>query len=298
MEISMVGDYENLVAQARQRLEDGRRIDEPVARTLLNKLIALIDLYEFSPVAYLSLNRQGMIINCNHTTAEALGTSRTGLLGRHLYEFIVPAQRDLLFYLLETLSVTSGRQHCELTLAEKNGKEWQNVRLDVYADRDDEDREVYRATLSDITEQRMLRAEAERNRTLLQTVIERMPAGLYLIDAATGEILLRNRAAKKLCRLGIDEDLHQKGALQPGGTPLAMEDYPFERARRSRRPVSQQNMCFRGENGEMLHLAVSAAPLFERDEGLTAVVLVFDNITGLKETEARLRRSSEELRLA
>ncbi len=56
-----------------------------------------LDLYEFSPVAYLTLTREGVIFAANLTGAAMLGVERAKLLGRTFVSFVGRDDRDLFF---------------------------------------------------------------------------------------------------------------------------------------------------------------------------------------------------------
>lgn len=52
-----------------------------------------IDLYDFAPVGYFTLNAQGAIVEANLTGAALLGIDRASLVGAHLAQFIAPGDR-------------------------------------------------------------------------------------------------------------------------------------------------------------------------------------------------------------
>ncbi|MDD3473046.1 MAG: PAS domain-containing protein, partial [Syntrophaceae bacterium] len=53
-----------------------------------------VDLYDFSPVVYLTINDKGMIVQANLTAAKMLGVDRGTLLKKPLSVFIAPDDRD------------------------------------------------------------------------------------------------------------------------------------------------------------------------------------------------------------
>lgn len=53
-----------------------------------------VDLYDFAPVGYLTLNREDRIVEANLTAAALLDTPRASLLGRHMGGFIASADAD------------------------------------------------------------------------------------------------------------------------------------------------------------------------------------------------------------
>jgi chemotaxis family two-component system sensor kinase Cph1 len=53
-----------------------------------------VDLYEFAPVGYLTLSRDGLIVEINLTGASLLGVDRSKLMTRRFASFVVPEDRD------------------------------------------------------------------------------------------------------------------------------------------------------------------------------------------------------------
>ena len=54
-----------------------------------------IDLYEFAPVSYITINREGLISETNLTGSTLLGVDRTKLIKRRFSKFVAPQDRDL-----------------------------------------------------------------------------------------------------------------------------------------------------------------------------------------------------------
>jgi PAS domain S-box-containing protein len=54
-----------------------------------------IDLYEFAPVAYITINREGLISEINLTGCALLGVDRIKLIKRRFSKFVAPQDRDL-----------------------------------------------------------------------------------------------------------------------------------------------------------------------------------------------------------
>ena len=68
-------------------ITERKRIEEEV-RQLKEKYE---DLYHNAPTMYLSLDPQGIIVECNHTILDKLGYARNGFVGRPMDEFLTEA---------------------------------------------------------------------------------------------------------------------------------------------------------------------------------------------------------------
>ncbi|MFZ2854133.1 MAG: PAS domain-containing protein, partial [Rhodocyclaceae bacterium] len=72
-----------------------------------------LDLYDFSPVGYLTLTSMGLINEANLTLAGWLGRVRSGLIGKPLSLLIAPDYKERWYLLLRNI-----RQHDRVEVAE------------------------------------------------------------------------------------------------------------------------------------------------------------------------------------
>ena len=89
--------------------------------TLLEKYT---DLYDFAPVGYLSVDKQGQILEANLTGAALLGVERSRLLHRPLTRFVPPASQPVVQAFLKHVFARSGHRVCEATLQNEQGDEF------------------------------------------------------------------------------------------------------------------------------------------------------------------------------
>jgi PAS domain S-box-containing protein len=72
------------------------------------------DLYDFAPVGYLTLDKEGLVLEANLTVAQQLGVERSSLVGRSIMYFIDMADRNALYSHLKTIFKYKKRQTCEV----------------------------------------------------------------------------------------------------------------------------------------------------------------------------------------
>jgi two-component system, cell cycle sensor histidine kinase and response regulator CckA len=113
------------------------------------------DLYDFAPVGFLTLDREGTILEANLTCANLLGIERARLVNRPLGFCLSPPDLPPFNAFLTRVFEGKARQSCEVTLL-KEGKPTVAVRIEAAAASGQE----CRAVLDDITEQK--RAEEDR----------------------------------------------------------------------------------------------------------------------------------------
>ncbi len=80
-----------------------------------------IDLYDFAPVAYLSVDSKGMIREANLTAGKMLGVPRGQLLNRPFSDFIVPTDQDIFYLHRKQLLETRQQQSYEIRLQKNKG---------------------------------------------------------------------------------------------------------------------------------------------------------------------------------
>ncbi len=114
------------------------------------------DLYDFAPVSYLTLDREGTIREANLTAASLLGIERSRLVQRRFGLYVAAADRPAFAIFLTQVFGGKAREFCEVTLL-KDGKPPVEVRIEATVAAAGEE---CRVVLEDITEHK--RAEKDR----------------------------------------------------------------------------------------------------------------------------------------
>ncbi len=124
--------------------------------TLESALEKLTDLYDFAPVGYLTVDREGVIGEVNLAGANLLGIDRSALLKRRFGQFVSEAGRPLFAAFLDHLFEDKARENCEVTLLLDDGR-----LLDLWVEAlVNAPGQTCRMALLDITERK--RAEQDR----------------------------------------------------------------------------------------------------------------------------------------
>lgn len=126
-----------------------------------------IDLYDFAPVGYLTLDHDGRITELNLTGAALLGAPRKSLIGRHFSGFVTAGDlRQWRRHLLLALQHDEGRR-LELALKSRSGP-LLYAQLDCVRVAQAVGSAVLRVTLTDVSQRRL----AEMDRRFASTVVE------------------------------------------------------------------------------------------------------------------------------
>jgi PAS domain S-box-containing protein len=83
-----------------------------------------VDLYDFAPVGYVTVNKNLLVIEANLFCAELLGIERSKLMKKGLSGYIAEDYRHRYYSLVRQSFETKERQTCQLKLVKKNGAEF------------------------------------------------------------------------------------------------------------------------------------------------------------------------------
>jgi two-component system cell cycle sensor histidine kinase/response regulator CckA len=152
------------------------------------------DLYDFAPVGYLSLDREGRVLRANLTAAALLGAERDRLTGHPLLVHIVAADREIFYSHLREVGLQERPAACELRLEKKTGEIF-HARLESVPFRAADGSIECRTSLLDISERKRLDKEKELIRIQKLEALELLAGGIAhdfnnLLTAMLGNISL------------------------------------------------------------------------------------------------------------
>ena len=130
------------------------------------------ELYDFSPVGYLTLDKQGVIHNLNLTAAALLGRERSRLLGKPLMPFVTPEYRSALYDHIRRAFSDEGQITGTLELQCGPERTVREFRLDSRLQIDFQGGENCLTTLVDVSDER--RKEQALRETLVREVHHRI----------------------------------------------------------------------------------------------------------------------------
>ncbi|HLZ70267.1 MAG TPA: ATP-binding protein [Dehalococcoidia bacterium] len=137
------------------------------------------------------------------------------------------------------------------------------------------------------------REQAETERSRLQAVLDQLPEGVLLFDAAA-RLEMSNRSAEQILGRSVDPEMPlvsfgaHYGFLQADGRLYQPGDEPIVRTFSTGRPVLGEEQIVRHADGKELPIVSNVAPIRDAGGQLAAVIMVFQDITSLREMD-RLR---------
>ena len=129
-----------------------------------------LDLYDFAPVGYLTLNANGMIEEINLTAATLLGVERKMLLHRRFTAQVVAEDQGRWLTLFMTLMKQDGKGSVEVSMQRHAGAVFQAL-LDCQRTRVGAGETALRIALTDISERKQLETELAQHRDHLEQLV-------------------------------------------------------------------------------------------------------------------------------
>jgi len=188
--LSMCGGYNaSLPAANTDRLLEELQIHqielEMQNNELLNTQVELeasrenyIDLYDFAPVGYLTLDSLGVILAANLTAAKSLNNYRKDISGKKLSHFVCSFDQDVLLSHLHNVFSTTEKHHCEICF-KTNTSAPLYIRLEsIVIEDEDEVHYGCRTIMIDITESKQSQNELLK----LSRAVEASPTAVLITD--------------------------------------------------------------------------------------------------------------------
>ncbi|MBC6989536.1 PAS domain S-box protein [Hymenobacter sp. BT491] len=261
-----------------------------------------VDLYDFAPVGYFTLDAHGLIQQLNICASQQLGTVRQRLQGRRFALFVAPAHR-LLFNLFLAKALTADhRQTCEVEMLREDGKSF-FAQLEALATPSldpDQPSQHCRVAVIDITARRKATEDLRASEARFRRLFEQSNDAVLLLR--NERYIDCNDAALHL--LGASDKSHIIGqpawahcpVVQPNGMKTKVL---FQESIQRAKEVGSERceVLMHRSLGEEIWVESVITLIQDADEEIL-IHMVWRNVTAQKR-ERQLREASEEdLRLA
>ena len=245
----------------------------------------------------------------NPACAAITGYTRDELLRMNFWDVIHPEHRELLRD--RGLARQRGEPvpaHDEVMIVTKSGEtRWVAFSGGLI---DFEGGRAVLGTAFDVTERRRAEEALRHSEKLLreqaqwlQSILNSLGEAVVVSDAQ-GKLLYFNPVAERLHGRNLaditpEEWLREYGVYFPDGTLVPPDEIPLARVRRGVATTPNQEFAIRAHGQDTLvPISATATPLVSEDGSLLGGVVVYRDITNIKQAEALLRRNEERLKEA
>ena len=252
-----------------------------------------VDLYEFAPVGYFTLDAQGQIQQLNLFACQLLGTTRQQLVRRRFPLFVALPDRERFFAFLQQQLTSEHSQTCELTMQREDGSAFRG-QLNGLALRDEQGRVQLRLALSDVSARHRAVTELAASEAKFRRLFEQSEDATVLVRNM--QIVDCNAAVlTMLGAAGREQVLHQSAVLlspetQPDGRPSREAAYENTR-------LAQQQGSYRFDwqrhtfAGELMCQEITLTPI--QLDGEVLMHAVWRDVTAQRAAREQLRREKD-----
>ncbi|MDD5388515.1 MAG: PAS domain S-box protein [Gallionellaceae bacterium] len=250
-----------------------------------------LDLYDFAPIGYLSLDRSAVIVEANLTVSELFGVTRKELLKQRFANFVSPENREHWNRQFMDSMNPGKKQGCELTLRRADGALF-HARLDCLCMKQDDASLLTRIALTDITERRLAQQH-------LAGLVESATDAIVSVDEDQ-LIVLFNPAAERMFGSPAAEVLGQPlDALLPVESRLVHAEHlrTFARSGLTSRNINgSRALQGRRANGDLFPIEASISQI--EMQGHRRFTVILRETTERRKIELALRDSQADLNRA
>ena len=199
--VGMLGVFADITA--RKQVEEALRMhqielelaNEELRATQLQVAVAYqkyLDLYDFAPVGYCTVDPEGRILEANLTAARLFEVERSGLLTTRLYHYLAEPDRDRCFLYLRQLADAAAPQPCDLRLLTPDGAaRWAQFDAIIFAEHQ------YRIAISDITARKQTEDALRESERKYRLLAENSADVIWMMNPA-GQFTYVSPAVEKL----------------------------------------------------------------------------------------------------
>lgn len=254
------------------------------------ELEALLDkytnLYDFAPVGYFTLDRDGSIRQANLTGATLLEEERSLLINRPFIHFVSPPFRTNFSAFLEAVFKSQKNETCQISL-QKEGNKGRFLEIEGRAL---ESGGQCRFAVKDISERKAIEEKRRESEEKYQALFYTMTQGVIYLEA-DGVIVSGNPASEKI--LGVPlKQLYGKTwpvtgwkYMNEDGSDIPREQQPWYLAFVTGQAVENRVVgTITPGSDRYIWLKITAVPQFPPSEDKPSqVILILENITILKQ---------------
>ena len=264
-----------------------------------------LDLYDLSPVGYLTVDKHNLILEANLTASRLLGSERPGLIGARFTGFIEPQSAESYYLHRRAALKTQTRQTCEVRMLKQDGAPFEAELQSLPVG----DSGQLRIALTDITRRKQLQEEVrvyqqketvriadiaiKQSEEKYRRIVETANEGIMIADIS-GTITFVNPRMAEMLGYSADEMVGKPGLdfVDPSERPAGS----VRTEQRKRGTSESYDIKFRHKNGKEVWLHASGTPTKDDKGKHNGNLAMYTDITERKQAEEALVQANDQLK--
>ncbi len=251
------------------------------------------DFYDFSPIAYFTLDEQGVVREANLTAANWTGMERGCLQNKPFTVFIHHSSITQFFSHLKRVFREKGKEVCELLITPQNSASF-FVHMESIFHQSKNGSPECRASLIDITGRKKAEEDSLKAKLQIQAILDNIPDMVWLKDME-GRIIAVNHAFERACGQ-VSNDIAGKtfGDIWP--IELAERLMAFDSEVLLSGKQTQAEELITDYDGRMRWLETIRSPIYNDKNEIIGTTGIARDITKRHAAESALRESESKYR--
>lgn len=180
---------ENQLELERQNYELGLALEEGIRQKHL-----FSSLFEAAPVAYISLTKEGVILNINKTGLQLFNKGRSMMLGVPLAAFVSYSDLPSFYQFLRNTADAKNPQSSQLQFLKSEEELFTGLLQGVFVQTEGIGQQLY-LTIADITQEKASDLALEQSKLRLELALEASTTGICELDPVSGKYKLDHNAS-------------------------------------------------------------------------------------------------------
>ena len=168
-----------------------------------------LDLYELSPVGYLTVDRSGRMLEANRSAETMVGVPKHELIGRAFQSILSEVDADCFYLHLRRVFELKSKQRCEVMINRADGTSFPALLDSIVMVK----QAICLTTIVDLTEKRKAEAELREAVARFHQLTEQIEDVFFICEHSTGRILYLSPAFTQL--MGMDPKTVLSGRHRP-----------------------------------------------------------------------------------
>src|SRR5215475_11549449 len=237
------------------------------------------ELYEFAPVAYVTLDRDGRVLESNRMAAKMLGVEPRDLRHARFAKFLTTESQDTWYLHLQAVSSSETTQVCEIRIRSADGS-LRSIRVESFS----AGRPHVLSSFIDLTEGK----QAEDAIGQLAAIVECSDDAIVSKDL-NGVIMSWNKGAEKLFGYAAEEVIGKSiMILMP--PDRANEERRVLESIRSGEKIDHYETVRRRKDGSLVEISLTVSPIRDKSGNIIGASKIAHDIRERRRTEEQIAR--------